>query len=155
MEKNNYKKKRKRDLLVVKHLSQSESIAIVFYLFLALVSGGRGVAFLSLTEPVILESEWYMALHQAISLNVWGSLLLVLSVLLLLSIVTSPSPVFWLAFIANSGLAIIFILLSGAAIENSLVFWNFYINMLLALAHSMLAVIGGYWLWIKKKKTFM
>lgn len=145
--------KRKRDRIGFKQLSQSEATAILFYVFLGLIAGARGVTFLRMTTEEMLSSPWYMAIDSAIDIKAWGAILVLFSALLLVSVLSSSTPYFLLTISCNTVLGITFILLGGAAVDYSVSSWTLFTHMALALAHTMLAVIGGYWLWIKKKSN--
>lgn len=136
------KRKKIKEFFVMRQLSTSELMALSFYLFLALLSGARGVALIQMTEFEIARSEMYLSLHQYADISVWGGLLIAVSIMLILSVALLKEPQYILTIISNSILAFIFILLSAAAYENGASILNFYNHTIISVAHVVLAGLG-------------
>lgn len=136
------KRKKVKDLFVIRQLSTSELMAISFYLFLALLSGTRGFTLIQMTESEIARSEMYLSLHHYAHISVWGGVLIAVAILLILSVLLPREPQFILTIISNFILAFIFILLSAAAYENGNSILNFYNHTIISVAHVVLAGLG-------------
>lgn len=136
------KRKKIKNLFVIRQLSTSELMAVSFYLFLALLSGARGVTLIQMTQIEIARSEMYLSLHQYADISVWGIALILLAALLVLSVMLPKEPQFIITTIANITLALIFLLLSAAAYENGASILNFYNHTIISVAHVVLAGLG-------------
>lgn len=137
------KRKKIKDFFVIRQLSTSELMALSFYVFLAMLSGARGVTLIQMSEIEIARSEMYMSLHQYADISVWGIALIVLAALLVLSVLLPKEPQFIITTMTNTALAIIFLLLSAAAYENGSSILNFYNHTIISVAHVVLAGLGG------------
>lgn len=137
------KRKKVKDFFVIRQLSTSELMAISFYVFLALLSGARGITLIQMTDEEVARSEMYMSLHQYADISVWGIALIVLAALLVLSVLLPKEPQFIVTTLTNIALAVVFILLSAAAYENGSSILNFYNHTIIGVAHVVLASLGG------------
>lgn len=137
------KRKKIKDFFVIRQLSTSELMALSFYVFLALLSGARGVTLIQMTDEEVARSEMYMSLHQYADISVWGIALIVLAALLVLSVLLPKEPQFIVTTLTNIALAVVFILLSAAAYENGSSILNFYNHTIIGVAHVVLASLGG------------
>lgn len=132
-----------KEFFAIRQLSTSELMAVSFYLFLALLSGARGVTLIQMTQIEIARSEMYLSLHQYVDIAIWGGALIAVAMLLIASVLLPKEPQFILTIISNSILAFIFILLSAAAYENGASILNFYNHTIISVAHVVLAGLGG------------
>lgn len=147
------KKIKIKELIAIRQLSTSETMAISFYVFLSLLSGARGIALLQMTDAEIARSEMYMSLHQYADIAIWGGVLIAVSVFLALSVMLPREPKFFLTVLSNAILGFIFILLSAAAYENGTSILNFYNHTIISVAHVVLAGLGAIALCRKTKSS--
>ena len=147
----NKREKSKRNFFIFKQLKQSEAITIVSYLFLATLAGGRGFFLINMTDEEIEESTMYAGLHEMMPIEWWGFILIILSFTLTLSVLLPKRPEFFLMISSNAALTIVFILLSGAALELGVSKWNFFVHTSLSSIHAILTVVGV-WYWYGQRK---
>ena len=147
----NKREKSKRNFFIFKQLKQSEAIAIVSYLLLGALAGGRGFFLINMSDEEIRRSTMYSGLDNLIPIEWWGFILVILSIMLVLSVLLPKRPEFLLMITSNAALTIVFILLSGAALELGSSKWNFYVHTSLSSVHAILTVIGV-WYWYGQRK---
>lgn len=137
-------------ILGLDNLEKFESYAILFYIVLVGLSGGRGYFFLSLEDEQIGEIFWITKLDELMDLTVWGVALLVGSVILLGSVFVTSMTARYVTYSCNLFLGVILIFLSAAAIQFSTYDWTFFVHLMMAVAHISLVILGVYWSWIEK-----
>lgn len=147
------KRKKIKDFFVIRQLSTSELMALSFYVFLAMLSGARGITLIQMTDEEVARSKMYVSLTEYMSIEVWGGLLLVAAVTLVLSTLLPKEPEFIVAITSNVVLAVLFFLLSAAAYENGSSILNFYNHTIILTAHVMLAGLGVLGICRKRKIT--
>ena len=145
------REKRTRDFFIFRQLRQSEAIAIVFYLFMGVLAGGRGIFLINMPEYEVYSSDMYSELDNLMSIDIWGIILILLSITLMLSVLLPKRPEFFLMVTSNALLSVVFILLSGASLELGVSQWNFYVHTSLSSAHAILTIIGV-WFWYGQRK---
>lgn len=143
--------KRKRDYFKLRRLSQSETISILLYLFIALLVAGRGVTLMQLTDEEIANSVMYSSLEQYLSMNAYGIVMIALSLILVIAVLIPSEPNFYVATFSNALIALVFVALGMSAWEHGSSVWNIYFNIVTAAMNGVLAAVGGYWLLWKRK----
>lgn len=156
MEENNKTKRgRMREFFIFRRLKQSEIIAITFFLFMAMMTGGRGAFLMLLSTEEIERSPMYQSLEIYAPMEIYGIILIVLSLILVVATLIPREPNFYISSFATFFLAIVFILLGMASWEHGASVWNTYLNMLVSVFNGVLTALGGYYILWKKNSNNM
>jgi hypothetical protein len=135
---------------MLKNLDENDILAKMFLLFMALYINVTGL-YIVLTDDVKRESTTYKAMSTLVSLNTWGIVFLVVGFLYFFMAFHEGKVKYLLMIVTGSVGAVIFGLYAMASIEVTSVIVVGARYAIVASFNLIIAVLGGYQLWMLKK----
>ena len=135
---------------MLKNLDENDILAKMFLLFMAMFHTATGL-YIVLTEDIKRESTTYTAMSTLVSLNAWGIVFLIVGVLYFFMAFHEGLIKYLLMVITGLIGAVIFGLYAMASIEVTTVIVVGGRYAIVASFNLIIAVLGGFQLWMLKK----